>query len=59
MSGIKYEQNLKFFQNPPLYKPLLILSFQPVPKEMFEDALKELQDEDFLIVTNKLIRLCA
>jgi hypothetical protein len=36
----------------------ICLPFQPVTKDMFEDALKELQDEDFLIVTNKLIRLC-
>lgn len=32
---------------------------QPISKEMFDDALKELQDEDFLIVTNKVIRLCS
>lgn len=29
-----------------------------ITKDMFDDALKELQEEDFLIVTNKLIRLC-
>ncbi|KAK7115466.1 DNA replication licensing factor mcm4-A-like [Littorina saxatilis] len=31
----------------------------PISKEMFDDALKELQDEDYLIVTNKVIRLCS
>ncbi|XP_059170119.1 DNA replication licensing factor mcm4-A-like [Physella acuta] len=31
----------------------------PITKEMFDDALRELQDEDFLIVTNKVIRLCS
>ena len=35
------------------------LSLQPVHKDLFEEALKELQDEDFLIVTNKVIRLCT
>jgi DNA replication licensing factor MCM4 len=30
-----------------------------VTREMFEDALKDLQDDDFLIVTGKTIRLCA
>jgi len=31
----------------------------PITKEMFDEALRELQDEDFLIVTNKVIRLCS
>lgn len=35
------------------------LCVQPISKEMFDDALKELQDEDYLIVTNKVIRLCS
>lgn len=48
---------------PTLKQPKLLEEFKersdfPVTKDMFEDALKELQDEDFLIVTNKLIRLC-
>ncbi|XP_033755282.1 DNA replication licensing factor mcm4-A-like isoform X2 [Pecten maximus] len=30
----------------------------PISRESYDDALKELQEEDFLIVTNKLIRLC-
>jgi len=30
-----------------------------VTREMFEDALKDLQDDDFLIVTGKTIRLCS
>ncbi|KAL3859998.1 hypothetical protein ACJMK2_010175 [Sinanodonta woodiana] len=42
-----------------LYEDFRERSDVPLTKEMFEDALKELQDEDFLIVTNKLIRLCA
>lgn len=46
-------------KQPKLFEELRERSDLPVPKEMFEDALKELQDEDFLIVTNKLIRLCA
>ena len=33
------------------------LFLQPITKDMFDDALRELQDEDFLIVTNKVIRL--
>jgi hypothetical protein len=32
---------------------------QPISKDMFDEALKELQDEDYLIVTNKVIRLCS
>ncbi|XP_052817701.1 DNA replication licensing factor mcm4-like isoform X2 [Mya arenaria] len=42
-----------------LYEELRERSDLPVPKDLFEEALKELQDEDFLIVTNKVIRLCA
>lgn len=30
----------------------------PISREAYDDALKELQEEDYLIVTNKLIRLC-
>lgn len=30
----------------------------PITREMFDDALRDLQDEDFLVVTNRLIRLC-
>ncbi|XP_052834086.1 DNA replication licensing factor mcm4-A [Octopus bimaculoides] len=30
----------------------------PITKELFEDALRDLQDEDFLVATNRLIRLC-
>ncbi|XP_074644247.1 DNA replication licensing factor mcm4-A-like [Tubulanus polymorphus] len=29
-----------------------------ITKEMFDNALKELQDEDLIIVVNKMIRLC-
>ncbi|XP_060571746.1 DNA replication licensing factor MCM4-like [Ruditapes philippinarum] len=42
-----------------LYEELRERSDVPVPRDLFEEALKELQDEDFLIVTNKVIRLCA
>ncbi|XP_064599538.1 LOW QUALITY PROTEIN: DNA replication licensing factor mcm4-B-like [Liolophura sinensis] len=30
----------------------------PITKDMFDDALKDLQDDDYLIRTNQLIRLC-
>ncbi|ESO98208.1 hypothetical protein LOTGIDRAFT_206222 [Lottia gigantea] len=42
----------------PLYEQFRERSDFPVTKDMFDDALKELQDEDYLIVTNKVIRLC-
>ncbi|KAJ8302791.1 hypothetical protein KUTeg_019187 [Tegillarca granosa] len=45
-------------KQPKLYEEFKEQSEFPVTKDLFEDALKELQDEDFLIVTNKLIRLC-
>ncbi|KAK3086222.1 hypothetical protein FSP39_015423 [Pinctada imbricata] len=41
-----------------LYEDFKEQSDFAVTKDMFDDALKELQEEDFLIVTNKLIRLC-
>ncbi|KAK7498073.1 hypothetical protein BaRGS_00010661 [Batillaria attramentaria] len=42
-----------------LYEEFREKSDFPISKEMFDDALKELQDEDYLIVTNKVIRLCS
>ncbi|XP_076470812.1 DNA replication licensing factor mcm4-like [Babylonia areolata] len=42
-----------------LYEEFREKSDYPISKEMFDDALRELQDEDFLIVTNKVIRLCS
>lgn len=42
-----------------LYEELRERSDVPVPRDLFEEGLKELQDEDFLIVTNKVIRLCS
>lgn len=42
-----------------LYDDFKETSDFPITREMFDDALKELQDEDFLIVTNKVIRLCS
>lgn len=42
-----------------LYEDFRETSDFPITKEMFDDALRELQDEDFLIVTNKVIRLCS
>ncbi|GAB1599558.1 DNA replication licensing factor mcm4-A-like [Argonauta hians] len=30
----------------------------PITREVFEEALRDLQDEDFLVVTNRLIRVC-
>ncbi|XP_041376260.1 DNA replication licensing factor MCM4-like [Gigantopelta aegis] len=42
-----------------LYEDFREKSDFPITKDMFDDALRELQDEDFLIVTNKVIRLCA
>ncbi|CAJ1099186.1 DNA replication licensing factor mcm4-A-like [Octopus vulgaris] len=33
-------------------------SDSPITRELFDDALRDLQDEDFLVVTNRLIRLC-
>ncbi|XP_005096782.1 DNA replication licensing factor mcm4-A [Aplysia californica] len=42
-----------------LYDDFKETSDFPITKEMFDDALRELQDEDFLIVTNKVIRLCS
>jgi len=42
-----------------LYDDFKETSDFPITREMFDEALKELQDEDFLIVTNKVIRLCS
>ncbi|KAL8566321.1 DNA replication licensing factor mcm4-A [Nucella lapillus] len=42
-----------------LYEEFREKSDFPISKEMFDNALRELQDEDFLIVTNKVIRLCS
>ncbi|CAG5124882.1 unnamed protein product [Candidula unifasciata] len=42
-----------------LYEDFRESSDIPITKEMFDDALRDLQDEDFLIVTNKVIRLCS
>lgn len=42
-----------------LYEDFREKSDFPISKDMFDEALKELQDEDYLIVTNKVIRLCS
>ncbi|XP_067652856.1 DNA replication licensing factor mcm4-A-like [Haliotis asinina] len=42
-----------------LYEDFRDKSDIPITRDMFDEALKELQDEDFLIVTNKVIRLCT
>lgn len=35
----------------------LLLFFKAITKEMFEEALRALADEDFLTVTGKTVRL--
>lgn len=36
---------------------LLIFPVQPVTRDQFDDALRHLKDEDFLIVTGRTVRI--
>ena len=47
----------RFYFHIPWFHPPCSIPLQMIPRDMFDDALKELQDEDRIVVTNRVIRL--